>query len=320
MSLTRPLFRFLSRSLRVKITLSVVLPLILILGTFAVVEYAHHRAATLANLTQLSARLGRIVGSNFRHEMLESDTAEHVGVQGLMDVMGASGVFQLVYLLDSSGQVVFAPNAESVGTRLDYRHPDCQLCHGLRPEERPDSVIVTSADGQRVFRNMYPLENSPACARCHDPKQRLIGLLLTDIPMAPLEEPLAAGLRQDLLRWAGIILASVVIINLAMHRVVIRRLTGVVQTLGRFDRRHSNLRLPTGSPDEIGLLVAAFNDMGQRIQAEEAENQVLSEDLRRLAEQRRALLKRLITAQEEERPFSTPADSHADRRDQRPDL
>jgi signal transduction histidine kinase len=204
-------------------------------------------------------------------------------------------------LLDSSGQVVFAPNAESVGTRLDYRHPDCQLCHGLRPEERPDSVIVTSADGQRVFRNMYPLENSLACARCHDPKQRLIGLLLTDIPMAPLEEPLAAGLRQDLLRWAGIILASVVIINLAMHRVVIRRLTGVVQTLGRFDRRHSNLRLPTGSPDEIGLLVAAFNDMGQRIQAEEAENQVLSEDLRRLAEQRRALLKRLITAQEEER-------------------
>ncbi len=62
-----------------------------------------------------------------------------------------------------------------------------------------------------------------------------------------------------------------------------------------------DLRLPTDSPDEIGQLAAAFNEMGQRLQREAARKPALSEDLRRQGKVREKLLKRRITAQEEER-------------------
>ncbi|HEY4580613.1 MAG TPA: sensor histidine kinase, partial [Candidatus Acidoferrales bacterium] len=96
-------------------------------------------------------------------------------------------------------------------------------------------------------------------------------------------------------------LVTVIVVNLVMSRLVIRRLEEVAQFLTRFGRGQIELRLPADRPDEIGQLVVAFNDMGQRLQSEEIQNHSLTKDLRRLASERYELLKRLITAQEEER-------------------
>ncbi len=148
---------------------------------------------------------------------------------------------------------------------------------------------------------MNPIENREACYKCHDSKERLIGLLLTDISIAPLEKPLADEFRESLLWRAGAILVTVIIVNLIISRLVIRRIERVAQALAQFGRGSMDVRLPAERPDEIGQLAATFNEMGQRVQAEEAENQALSESLRHEATQRQKLLKRLITAQEEER-------------------
>jgi signal transduction histidine kinase len=75
----------------------------------------------------------------------------------------------------------------------------------------------------------------------------------------------------------------------------------IAEALDSFGSGKHKLRLHTSSFDEIGQLEVDFNEMGQRIQAEEAENQAFSEDLRHLATQQQELLKRLITAQEDER-------------------
>ncbi|OGO27612.1 MAG: hypothetical protein A2Z16_11760 [Chloroflexi bacterium RBG_16_54_18] len=167
--------------------------------------------------------------------------------------------------------------------------------------QRPGSVVVTLPGGQRIFRSMNPIENQPECQACHNPAQRLTGLLLTDISMTPLEVPLKADLRENLLWWAGTILVTVIIVNLALSRLVIRRLERVIHTLERFGRGQLDIRLPSEGSDQIGQLVATFNEMGKRIQSEEIKNHELSNDLRRQVTQRQDLLKRLITAQEEER-------------------
>lgn len=279
-------------------TLGVVLPLVAILGTFTAIEYVRHRANTIENLTFLASQTGRVIENSLQHEMLARDPS---GLQHMLDAIGEDETIRVVYLLDTEGRVVFAPGAAGVGDHLDNRDPTCRPCHRLPEEERPASVVVTLADGQRVFRSMNPIENQPECQACHDPGQRLIGLLLTDISMGPLETPLAADLRANFWWWVGTILVTVAVVHLAMSRLVIRRLEAVAHTLSRFGRGELDLRLPASDPDEIGLLSSAFNDMGRRIQSEAAENRVLSEDLRRQGAQRQELLKRLIKAQEEER-------------------
>ena len=286
------------RSLRAKVTLGIVLPLIIILGLFTAVEYERRQEAVLADLSFLTAEIGQVIENGIQHEMLSEN---RIGLQHMLDAIGQDKMMRVIYLLDSDGRVVFAPQGQDVGNQLDNRDPTCQPCHRLPVEQRPGSVVITLPGSQRVFRTMTPIENQPVCYDCHDPDQRLLGLLLTDFSMAPLEAPLAAELRETILWEAGAILVTVMVVNLAMSRLVIHRLENVARALAKFGRGRPDLRLSAGSPDEIGQLAAAFNDMSQRIQSEEAENQALSEGLRRESAQRFELLRRLITAQEEER-------------------
>ncbi|MBE0409998.1 MAG: HAMP domain-containing sensor histidine kinase [Anaerolineales bacterium] len=284
--------------LRAKVTLGVVLPLVLILGAFTVVEYLRHREVVMSNLSILAAHSGKVIENTLRQQMLKSDFEE---LQNLLDTIGEREEFRIVYLLDTNGKVIFAPNHQGSGQILDNRQEDCQPCHRLIPEERPASVVVTAADGQRVFRSMQTIENTPDCAQCHDPQQRLIGLVLTDISTAPLESPLSAHLRESLLWWAGTILVTVLVVNLVMSRFVLRRLEGLASAITGFGKGQKPAPIPESHQDEIGQLASAFNMMTEQVEARNTEIQELSEKLLHQSSQRGELLKQLITAQEDER-------------------
>ena len=286
------------RSLRAKVTLGIIVPLVLLLSIFTFIEYTRHRSVLLNNLSVLASYNGQLIEATLRHSMLVSDFAE---VQRTLDSVGKNENFRIVYILNTSSQVIFAPDGAGVGIQLDNLNPTCQPCHRLPPNERPSGVVVSEADGQHVFRSMHPIENSPACAKCHDPQQRLIGLLLTDISITPFEAAFVADLRENLLWGSTTILISAIIAYVVMGQLVIRRLERVADALAGFGSGERNLRLVTGSFDEIGRLEADFNDMGQRIQADESEKRALSDDLRHRTTQQQELLKRLITAQEDER-------------------
>lgn len=284
-------------SLRAKITLGVVIPLTVILGVFTLIEASRHRETELHNLSILASQSGKVIESSLRNAMLESNFSE---MQKILDAVGDANEFRIVYLLDSEGKVIFAPHGEGVGERLNNDHPACQACHKLLPKERPSSVVVTD-DNQRVFRSMYPIKNAPECMTCHDPNKPLIGLLLTDIPFTKVEAALSADLRENLLWWAGTILVTVIVVNLAMSRIVINRLQNLASGLAGFGQGQLSLRLPEDDPDEIGQLSQAFNNMSRRVEEEVAENRALTDHLYEQSQQRGELLKHLINAQENER-------------------
>jgi signal transduction histidine kinase len=119
--------------------------------------------------------------------------------------------------------------------------------------------------------------------------------------MAPLEKPLTAHLRENLLWGGGTILVTTLIANLVVSRMAVRRLEGLAEALFQFGEGNLDLRLPDGDPDEIGQLISSFNEMGQRIQTKTEQNIALADELRRQSEQRGELLKRLIHVQEDER-------------------
>jgi len=292
------LFRIVTRSLRAKITLGVIIPLVMVLGIFTAIEYNRQQEVILSELSSSASRSVRVIENSLRHAMLKSDFSE---VQTVLDSINDTEDFRVVYLLDTNGKIIFAPNQEGVGKKLTNTEPGCTPCHSLVPDERPGSVIVTVEDGQRVFRSMYPIRNSPECSICHDPKQQTIGLLLTDIPVAPVENTLEASFRENLFWWAGMILIAALIVNFSMNSLVIQRLKGLARALRRFGEGQHDVRLEEGGSDEIGELGKSFNEMSQRIENEEIENQKLSTQLRNQNIQRGELLKRLITAQEDER-------------------
>ena len=289
---------FIFHSLRARVTLSVVLPLLLILGIFTTIQYQRQKQSMLNSLSLLSSHAGKVIEDNLRQQMVVSDFA---GVQHILDSIGTSEGFRQVSLIDTSGKIIFSPNQQGVGTRLSNSRADCQPCHHLPPEQRPGSIVVTAQDGVRVFRSMNPIENSPECARCHQEAGPLIGVLLTDISTAPFEASLKAGLRETLLGWGIVILLVVLVVNFALSHFVLRRLERFARAINELGHGQPVPFLSDATPDEIGSLASAFNSMATQVATREEENRQLSENLRHESAQRGDLLKKLIDAQEMER-------------------
>ncbi|MRS03827.1 HAMP domain-containing protein, partial [bacterium] len=286
------------RSLRAKVTLGLVIPLLLILTAFTIIEFTSYRTDLFDYLSRMASYNGQLIKDTLQHSMLESNFDD---VQRVLDVVGNNKNYRVVYLLNTSGTIMFAPNQARVGTRLDNTNPTCRPCHDLSVVDRPSGIMVSAEDGQRVFRSMQPIENSPECSTCHDPNQRLIGLLLTDIYTAPFEASFSTDVRQNIVWALSLIIIVILVVNLVMGRLVITPLEKVTAALSKFGSGERNLHLLEDRKDEIGQLEVDFNTMVGQIRTEESEKQTLSENLRVQTVRQQELLKGLITAQEDER-------------------
>jgi signal transduction histidine kinase len=287
-----------ARSIRLKVSLLILLPVLLALLLSTLIEFQLHRERDLRNMSLLASQTGHVIQQSLRHEMLLSDFE---GIQSTLDAIWADEQFRALYILDKNGKVVFSPSEESTSLSLDNEEESCQPCHRLAADDRPSGILITTSDGQQVFRSMHPIENKPECAECHNPDDRIIGLLLTDLSIESVEEAVVAGTRSSLLWWIGALLATTIIANLAINQFVLQRLGRLTEAIRNFSLGKKNPQLPVTSEDEIGKLSEAFNAMSSRVELHEKENKALTEALDNRIAERGVLLKRLIHAQEEER-------------------
>lgn len=285
-------------SLRVKVTSVILLVMVLSLGISTGIEYLHHRERALSNMSLMASQTGQVIENALQRDMLLSDFE---GIQQTFDDIALDNRIRTLFLLDTTGRVIFSPKQRRVGQTLDNLGASCQPCHQLEPPDRPSGVVVTDADGVTVFRSMHPIENRPQCMRCHDSDQRLIGLLLTDLSVEPVQAALSVDLRDNLLWWIGTTLVVVILVNVATDQMVLRRLQKMAQALSRFGSQPTPPRLSEEPNDEIGRLSMAFNAMVDRVGRRESENRALWQSLKKRVQERGELLRRLITAQEEER-------------------
>ena len=286
------------QSLRAKVALGFLFPLALLLGAFSTIQYLRHQEAHEKALTLLAGLTSQAVESSLRSEMLNRNLE---GLQDSIDAIAQGDAIRAVSVLDLTGRVAVAADRLTVGQVLDNSHPSCQPCHRLSAPERPSSIIVQLPSGEWIFRSMKPIENLPECHDCHDPAQRLNGLVLIDISMDLLRDPLSIDLQEHFLWPLATIAAVLLSATFVIGRLVIRPLQNTAQALGRFGRGSRDLHLRVESPDEVGQVQETFNLMASRIQGEERENRQLATSLQEQAAAREQLLKKLMTAQEEER-------------------
>src|SRR3972149_6924267 len=91
-------------SLRLKVTLAALLPLLVILGVFTAVENERRRQAVLGNLSFLASQIGQVIEDGIQHEMLARNRD---GLQHMLDAIGQNEIMKIVYLLETDGRAVF---------------------------------------------------------------------------------------------------------------------------------------------------------------------------------------------------------------------
>lgn len=287
-----------SLSLQFKLTLILLLPIGLLLVTAGIVGYSQERERTLASMSLLASQTGQVIEHALQEDMANSNFER---VQSTIDTIAEDERVRLVYLLDTNGRVVFAPQGEHVGEILDPSDETCQPCHSLPPDERPSGIVTRESDGRRFFRSMHPIENQAQCTPCHDPSQRLNGVLLTDLSIAPIEAALTSNLRKNFLWWSGTIIAMIAIVNLGVRRLLVRRVEQLNNAVSGFNPGEDSVELPNSPDDELGSLSASFQSLTERINRRDSENRRLSKKLTQRNREQQILLRNLIHAQEEER-------------------
>jgi len=245
-------------SLRFKVTAGVILILAAAMGVVFALQYRWFQHEMIERLGLSSTPLSDVIKGSLTHGMQSRNLAEIDAI--LENVSRQPGVIK-VFVVDKRGEIRFSPLQAEVGRRVPLGDPTCQICHRLQPENRNKTVIFTVAGGARVFRNVNPIANEPACFGCHDPRSKINGVLISDFSMAEIDRQLAGKFREMLLTLLLTVGAAALTIMLTMNRLVIGKLERFVEATRLLGQGRLDLQVNVAPRDEIGQLATSFNRM-----------------------------------------------------------
>jgi signal transduction histidine kinase len=275
-------------SLRFKITVGVAVPLLIILSTISYLQYKSHRDMMMENLMRSASNTGDIIEASLQHAMLTNDFSE---VQQIVDEIARREGIRGLFLLDKQGRIVMSAAGKQVGTVMSLDDPTCQACHQYETINRNLSMVFTGMEEERVFRNLNPIDNHENCQGCHNPQDKLSGVLITDFSMADIDRHLAMDRRDNFLWSAGIIAVTILIVGLMLNRLVITRLERFAEAIRSLDKGDLDQRVVLGDNDEIGELANSFNSMADGLR----EKAKLEWKVKRRTEELQAQTERLST-------------------------
>jgi two-component system, NarL family, nitrate/nitrite sensor histidine kinase NarX len=249
-------------SLRARVTIGVVVPLIVVLSLAAYIQFVDQRQLMLENLERVSLSVGDGVEASLARAMLSRNNVE------LADVarnLGRGTTIRNLMILDMQGNVRIASHPTDVGTKLPLSDPTCQACHQTTIADSSHSFVLTTADGARVFRDVTPIRNQVACQVCHGSAGKANGVLVVDLPYDAVEANLWADLRQNVLLALAAIALVTAAINILLSRIVVSRLESFGEALLCFARGDYSARVHIPGGDEIGDLGRMVNVMAERL-------------------------------------------------------
>ena len=246
------------RSVSARITAGAVVTVLVIGGGSFWILQAFYRRQMIAALEDSTTVQGKLVEQSLRHAMQTRSLpllAEMV--RGLGDQKGV----EKVMILNKAGVVRFSSDNGEIDRTLAISDATCAICHQHAPSARGRTVIFTTGDGARVFRNVNPIFNSDTCLGCHADRDRINGILIVDYSMAGIERSLDAGARKIWLSAVTLALATAGVLLVVMRGTVLTRLRTLGGAVDAIEAGRLDTRVEVRGGDEISVLGRHLNRM-----------------------------------------------------------
>ena len=131
-------------------------------------------------------------------------------VQKTIEIIGDQKDVEYVMIIKKKGQIAFSSREGDIGKVLSIEEESCQICHQQKPYPH-DDVKVFTLGGARMLRNVNPIRNGERCNACHDSQDKILGVLVVDTSLLPLDEELGTA-RNRMILFTIIIFLSVALI------------------------------------------------------------------------------------------------------------
>ncbi|MBI5485735.1 MAG: PAS domain-containing protein, partial [Deltaproteobacteria bacterium] len=227
-----------------------------VIGLGAYLFFIHHRDRLL-DAARATARLqSDLIRAALEHQMMENDRTL---IREMLRTFAKDPSIRQVLVLDRTGRPQHASRPIPPGTTFGLDEPTCRVCHAYDPVRRESAVLET--EGGTVLRSVVPIENRPACHACHDPHNRINGVLIVDMATGARADELAGDLRWMTIGGGLLALCLLAAIAVVMRIVVHRRLNRFEENARAIALGDLRRRVPVAGNDTLSWLGREFNDM-----------------------------------------------------------
>lgn len=273
------------QSLRFKIVIGLVALLTVTMTILFTIQYFQHREKMIRNLREnVSPHLTQMVNDVLKSSMLSKNKGE---MKYILEVASQYPDVKKIFILNRVGRIITSIDDKEIGRIIELRDPTCQVCHHGTTKALNKTVIYSSLQGEKIFRNVNPIYNRKECFSCHKPEEKITGVLVTDFTLSNIEKQLQAEFKENILLLFFAIGISTFVIGIALNQLVIKKLQHFMEAASRFGRGDFERTISFKSDDEIKRLADSFNLMAK----------TLTEKMR----VEREYLSQIIEAQENER-------------------
>lgn len=244
-------------SLAAALTIGITSVVVLAVGAGGFIYSAHHVDELIARDRALAQAQGELMRAALEHQMIENDRTL---IGEMVQAFGREPRVRAVMLLDRQGQVRHWSGAPVSADDLRLDGPTCQACHRLPASLRESSRVIDTPGGT-VLRTVIPFPNQEKCHRCHDPQQRINGVMLFDMDASETRTAMTADLRWMVAGSSVLALLLIAALALIVRLIVLRRLQRFETTARLIASGDLNRRVPAEGSDTISWLAEEFNSM-----------------------------------------------------------
>jgi PAS domain S-box-containing protein len=248
-------------SMTVGLALGVTVAVVAACTVAAYIYSVYHFKSVLETVHTSALAEGELIRTALEHQMMGNDRTL---IAQMIESFGKQARVEQLVLLDRNGVERYSSKPGTAGNDFRIDSPTCQACHRDPPERRGSSRVIETQGGT-ILRTVVPIRNRDECHRCHDPGQKINGILILDYNAGEVR----AAMTRDL-RWmvggTGILTFVIVgAIALVIRVSVLRRLQRFETTARLISQGDLERRVPAEGSDTLAWLAKEFNAMADSV-------------------------------------------------------
>jgi two-component system, NtrC family, sensor kinase len=248
-------------SMTVGLALGVTAAVVVACTVAAYIYSAHHFQSLLENARASALAEGELIRTALEHQMIENDRTL---IAQMVESFGEHTRVEQLVLLDRSGVPRYSSKPMTAENDFRIDSPTCQACHRDPPERRGSSRVIETRGGT-ILRTVVPIRNREACHQCHDPRQKINGILILDYNTGEVRAAMTRELRWMVGGTAVLTFVIVGAIGLVIRVLVLRRLQRFETTARLISQGDFERRVPAEGSDTLAWLAKEFNAMADSV-------------------------------------------------------
>jgi len=221
----------------------------------------HHFQSLIDTAHSTALADGELIRTALEHQMMGNDRTL---IAQMIESFGKQARVEQLVLVDRSGVERYSSKPGTVANDFRIDSPTCQACHRDPPERRGSSRVIETRGGT-ILRTVVPIHNREECHRCHDPSQKINGVLILDYNAGEVRTAMTQDLRWMVAGTGALTFVIVGAIAVVIRVSVLRRLQRFETTARLISQGDLERRVPTEGSDTLAWMAREFNAMADSV-------------------------------------------------------